>query len=61
LFFPLDDAATAAEHMKNTQQLLSPNTELLRENPCAPHCCSKQQRLGDTGKVSADWSVQRAL
>jgi hypothetical protein len=32
LFFPLDDAATAAEHTKYTQQLLSPNTELLREN-----------------------------
>jgi hypothetical protein len=24
-------------------------------NSCAPHCCSKQQALGDTGKVSADW------
>jgi hypothetical protein len=30
-------------------------------NSCAPHCCSKQQTLGDTSKVSADWSVQRAL
>jgi hypothetical protein len=36
LFFPLDDAATAAEHMKYTQQLLSPNTELLRENSNFP-------------------------